>query len=154
MCSKKQRITIFDRRIAMKKKEWFILVSLCCMMSFSASLLFAMSSTRNVCNSYCEQSKSKCNGGALMNSDGHLEGCTKSGEGCSGTCYTCASGASNSFCARDGSGCPIPTTNPTTVSCGGRISGTCGGTWSSGCSCTAGTGSPSGSCSPVMCYIS
>lgn len=135
----------------MKKRDLLFVVSVICT-SLVCTSLFAASS-RSVCNSYCETSKSTCNGGALMGSDGKVSGCTKDGTGCKGTCYTCESGASDSFCASGGSGCVISSTSPETVSCGGRISGTCGGTWSSGCSCTAGSGTPSGTCDPVLCWI-
>ena len=111
----------------------------------------AYSTVGRVCNATCNQDKSDCKGGALMGSNGKLSGCTKSGTGCTGTCYTCESGASNWFCeSSTGSDC-LTIANPPSVSCGGRIPGTCGGTWSSGCTCTAGTGSPSGSCDPVQC---
>ena len=110
-------------------------------------------STRSVCNSTCETTKANCNGGALTGSNGKLTGCTKSGTGCAGSCYRCTSGAGDDFCEAGGSGCLIPTTSPASTSCGNRKKFSCGGTWSSGCTCpsTGGTATTT-SCDPVICY--
>jgi hypothetical protein len=129
-----------------------------CLIAVFASLWLSLGVYgASVCKWKCEESGSCMNTVVITTSSApRPEGCTKSGDNCTGDCYRCKNKSEINWCIYTGSSsdtCYYQTSDKI-LKCGDKYKYTCSGTWADNCTCASTGGSDTGNdCEKIKCNV-